>query len=288
MTVSKNHLNNDHLFGYGDYLRFRELVLSRSGLNFTEKKRIDLELGLSKALQDAPDGITDLSAYYTYLTQTASPQVQTEMDRLINLLTIGETHFFRDEAQFDALALNVLPALIARKRAEANAVGSAPPGVPQLRLWSAGSASGEEPYSLAILLRELIPDPVEIKRWRILILATDINHNALARARKATYTDWSFRETRAKSIRQLHFTRQDKGYQLHDNIRHMVTLAHHNLIEDDFPAPHNSTTAMDLIFCRNVTVYFTEETTRRPAEKFHPFCFLRRGPDGAGLPGLPR
>ena len=203
--MSPNNTNNDHFFGYGDYLRFRELVLSRSGLNFSKKKRIDLELGLRKALQEAPDGILDLNAYYTYLTQPSSPQARAEMDRLIDLLTIGETHFFRDAAQFDALALKVLPALITRKRAEANAVGLKPPGVPQLRLWSAGAGSGEEAYSLAILLRELIPD---IDRWRILILATDINHEALDRAYKATYSDRSFREMRAKAMQYFHFARQ--------------------------------------------------------------------------------
>lgn len=256
--------------GYGDYLRFRDLVLARSGLHFPEKKWTDLEIGLSKALHSIPDtvargiGSLDLATYYCFLKEAATPPAQAEMERLINLLTIGETHFFRDSAQFDALATHVLPELIARKRAAA--LGSTAPGIPQLRLWSAGCASGEEAYSLAILLHQLIPD---ISNWRILILATDINQDSLALAQQALYSDWSFRESRAKTTRSLYFTLQDKRYKLLDDIRQMVTFAPLNLIEDNFPAAHNNTLSIDLILCRNVTIYFTEETTRRLINKFY-------------------
>lgn len=258
--------------GYGDYIRFRDLVLERSGLHFPEKKWPDLEIGLAKALQSVPAAVIetvspwDIDTYYHFLKAAASLPARMEMNRLINLLTIGETHFFRDSAQFDALTTQVLPNLIARKRAAAAAIGSDPPGIPQLRLWSAGCASGEEPYSLAILLHQLIPD---IKNWQILILATDINHESLARAQQAHYSDWSFRETRAKSNRSFYFTLQHKRYHLRDDIRRMVTFMPLNLIEDNIPAIHNNTVSMDLIICRNVTIYFTEETTRHLVNKFY-------------------
>jgi chemotaxis protein methyltransferase CheR len=258
--------------GHGDYLRFRDLVLERSGLHFPEKKRTDLEIGLDKALQSMPAAVIqhvrllELDPYYHFLKEAATPLARAEMERLINLLTIGETHFFRDSAQFDALATQILPELIRRKRAAAAAVRGNPPGVPQLRLWSAGCASGEEAYSLAILLHELIPD---LKDWRILLLATDINQDSLTRARQALYSDWSFRESRAKTSRSLYFTPQDKSYRLRDHIRQMVTFAPLNLIEDSFPAVDNNTVSMDLIICRNVTIYFTEETTRRLVYKFY-------------------
>ena len=133
-------------------------------------------------------------------------------------------------------------------------------------LWSAGCATGEEAYSLAMLLHELIPD---LKNWDILILATDINQDSLARARQALYSDWSFRESRAKTSRALYFSPQGRFYRLCDPIRHMVTFAPLNLIEDNFPSPHNNTVSMDLIICRNVTIYFTEETTRGLVQKFY-------------------
>ena len=260
------HPSPVYQLSYEDYLRFRQLVLKHSGLNFTEKKRADLEAGLLKAVEQAPDGIADVTAYYRFLEQATSPEARSELDRLINLLTVGETYFFRDSAQFDMLAQQVLPAIISRKRNAAAAGGLISPGAPQLRIWSAGAASGEEPYSLAILLRELIPD---IEQWQILILATDINRDVLARAKEGVYSDWSFREGQAKARRSLYFSQRNNRYQLQPDIRRMVTFAYHNLIDDDFPSIHNNITAMDLILCRNVTIYFTEETTRLVIEKFH-------------------
>ncbi len=262
--------------GYGDYLRFRDLVLERSGLYFPEKRRASLEAGLFKALAASAMFVSEvgynLDGYYDLLRDKNNPAGKAELERLLHTLTIGETHFFRDEAQFNALATYVLPELIARKRAAAAAVG---PGItPQLRIWSAGCATGEEAYSIAILLNELLPD---IERWHILLLATDINQESLDRARQAYYSDWSFREARAKALRSGYFTRNpasnvrfDGGrYRLRDDIRQMVTFASLNLIEDDYPAIHNNTISMDLILCRNVTIYFTEAATRQVVKRFY-------------------
>ena len=260
---------------YGDYLRFRDLVLERSGLYFPEKKKTSLEAGLLKALTVSPLDFTkegnNLDAYYNLLRDKNDPAGNAEMERLIHTLTIGETHFFRDEAQFDALAAQVLPAIIDRKR---TAAAVDPKIQPQLRIWSAGCATGEEPFSLAILLKELLPD---IDRWHILILATDINQDSLACARQGLYSEWSFRETRAKALRPRFFsyvpaTKSGSGvgrYRLRNDIRPMVTFALLNLVEDDYPAIHNNTVSMDLILCRNVTIYFTEEATRQIVQRFY-------------------
>ncbi|MEW5958011.1 MAG: CheR family methyltransferase [Chloroflexota bacterium] len=281
--IEASSSNQKSKIGYGDYLRFRDLILERSGLYFPEKKRVDLELGLLKALPEAPlaaaNGSYDLDSYYNLLCDGDNPTGRAEMSRLINILTIGETHFFRDEPQFAALVNQVLPALIARKRQAAAAVG---PGIkPQLRLWSAGCATGEEPYSLAILLKELLPD---LENWHILILATDINENSLVRAQEAIYSDWSFREARAKTLLPRYFSQIPQGrsrsdssshtqgpnrYQLRPDIRQMVRFASLNLIEDNYPALHNNTVSMDLIFCRNVTIYFTQEITRQVVKRFY-------------------
>lgn len=262
--------NPPSLLSYGDYLRFRELVLERSGLYFPEKKRFDLESGLLKALAGSAisplNGSHNLDQYYQLLHDKSNPAGRAEMERLINFLTVGETYFFRDEGQFNALTSKVLPALIARKRAAAAAIG--PNIQPQLRLWSAGCATGEEAYSLAIILKELLPD---IDHWHILILATDINQDTLARAREALYSDWSFREARAKAVqaRYFNFDSATKRYALRDDIRQMVTFAPLNLIEAEYPALHNNTASIDLILCRNVTIYFTEEDTRRIVQRFY-------------------
>jgi chemotaxis protein methyltransferase CheR len=276
-----NNAQTDFKLGYGDYLRFRDLVLERTGLHFPEKKRSDLEIGLLKSLAESPlasgNGDHKLDQYYNMLCNKDDSTSQAEMNRLIDILTIGETHFFRDEAQFNALSSQVLPALIARKRAAAAAVG--PDIQPQLRIWSVGCATGEEPYSLAILLKELLPD---LDNWYTLIFATDISQSALKRAQTAIYSNWSFREDRAKALRPRYFTRylppgprlgssqpSKDRYRLRDDIRRMVTFDTLNLIEDEYPAIHNNTVSMDLILCRNVTIYFTEEITRSVVRNLH-------------------
>jgi chemotaxis protein methyltransferase CheR len=251
-----------------DYARFRDLVLERSGLHFPEHKRIDLEVGLSKALIESAmissKNDFDINQYYVLLRDTSNPLGQAEMGRLINILTVGETYFFRDEAQFNGLTNHVLPLLLDRKRLDAMAKGT----VPRLRIWSAGCASGEEPYSLAMLLKEILPD---LNRWEILILGTDINHDVLKRAETARYSSWSFREERAKNIQSTYFTSDDKTryFQLREDIRKMVTFTHLNLIEDSYPNLYKNVIDMDLIICRNVTIYFKQDTTQKVINRFY-------------------
>ncbi len=257
---------NQFQLGDTDYLRFQKFVSKHSGLHFSENRRGELEKGLMEALENAPAGITGLESYYAFLVQSGDKQVERELARLINILTIGETHFFRNTAQFEALANYVLPGLIAKKREAANQITPNGPGVPQLRIWSAGCSTGEEPYSIAILLRELIPD---IDKWRIFILGTDINTDSLARARQAVYREWSFREEKARERRPIYFEKRGMYFHLNDDIRRQVTFAQHNLIEDDFPSTKNGIMAMDLIMCRNVTIYFSPEITEQLTNKFH-------------------
>jgi chemotaxis protein methyltransferase CheR len=244
------------------YLLFRELVLEVSGLYFPEKKRLSLEAGVLRSFREASQAL-DLDSYYRMLRRGDYPA---ELERLINALTVNETYFFRDEAQFKALREQILPALITRKRAIAAAIG---PGIqPQLRIWCAGCASGEEPYSVAMLLKELLPD---LATWQILILGTDINRETLASAQQASYSDWSFREAQAKLVQPVYFTFEPgaRRYQVVEEIRSMVHFAPLNLVRNEFPAISNNTTNMDLILCRNVTIYFTSQTTQQVINGFY-------------------
>jgi chemotaxis protein methyltransferase CheR len=251
-TAALNHTTKpDPSLGYGNYLRFSKLVQDRCGLYFPDRRRAELELGVRQAF--AASTCADLDDYYRLLQDPGDGAV--EMDRLINALTISESHFFRDAGQFDALYNHVLPRIIERRRF-----------VRAMRIWSAGCASGEEPYSIAMVLRELLPD---VDEWSITILGTDINTEALDRARKAVYSDWSFREDRAKHWRLRYFRPQGKRYELVPEVRHMVTFAQLNLVEDSYPAYETNTTLMDLILCRNVTIYFTDPIIRRIVERFY-------------------
>jgi chemotaxis protein methyltransferase CheR len=237
--------------GYGDYLRFSELLLDRYGLHFSASRRADLERGVRRAF--AASTCASLDEYYHLLQDPKDGAV--EIDRLINAVTINETHFFRDASQFDALYNHVLPQLIERKRP-----------LRILRIWSAGCASGEEPYSIAMLLRELLPD---LDEWSITILGSDVNTEALDRACQAVYGEWAFREERARQCRLRYFRPQGNRYELIPEVRRMVTFARLNLAEDKYPAYETNTTFMDLILCRNVMIYFTGPVTNAVIERFY-------------------
>jgi chemotaxis protein methyltransferase CheR len=237
--------------GYGDYVRFRKLVHVWFGLNFPENRRTDLERGIRQAF--AASTCADLDEYYHLLQRKGKGAVDRE--RLVNALTVNETHFFRNAGHFDALFYHILPQAIERRKT-----------LRTLRIWSAGCSSGEEPYSIAMMLRTLLPD---IDEWSITILGTDINTESLDRARKGVYGQWAFREERAKEWRPRFFRPQDKRFELSEKVRNMVTFTRLNLMEDGYPAYETNTTLMDLILCRNVTIYFSEYVTREIVNRFY-------------------
>lgn len=237
--------------GYGDYLRFSKLVSDRFGLNFPEKRRADLEMGVRQAF--AASTCATLDDYYNLLEDPRRGTV--EVERLVNALTIGETHFFRDSAQFDALYYHVLPQIIERRRS-----------LRTMRIWSAGCASGEEPYSIAMALRDLLPD---VDDWSITILGTDVNTKALDRARKGLYSEWAFREERAKQAKPRYFTRSENRCELKQEVRRMVSFRWLNLADSHYPSVESNTTLMDMILCRNVTIYFTEPVIREVVRRLY-------------------
>jgi len=162
----------------------------------------------------------------------------------------GETYFFRDQGQSDLLRLRLLPELIERRRTAKN-----------LRLWSAGCASGEEAYSLAMLVDMLLP---ERKGWDIFILGSDINPAALAKARDGRYGHWSFRMA-PPALQQRYFRRTGDEWELDERIRRMVRFHTGDLISEPFP--DGELRDMDLIVCRNVFIYFGAHAVNAVAEK---------------------
>ena len=224
----------------------RALIGSRLGLDFAEHRRPELEQALLRASRSA--SIPAPEAYLTWLATL--PDESPEWRRLAGHLTVGETYFFRDRACFEVLEQEVLPALIASRRSEETL---------RLRIWSAGCATGEEPYSLAIVLDRLLPDRGD---WALTILATDINARALEAAGEGRYREWSFRDT-PPWVRDRYFHRQGaESFELDAGIRRMVAFAPLNLAEDAYPTVVTNTSAMDLILCRNVLMYFTRGAQR--------------------------
>jgi chemotaxis protein methyltransferase CheR len=229
------------------YLLFRDFLRSRSGLFYPEHKRDDLTHGLHLAMKAT--GHRSIAELYDDATKNTSV-----WETVLAHLTIGETSFWRNRPQFEALRDSVLPELLERRSQ-----------LRTIRIWSAGCATGEEPYSVAILLKELIPD---IQDWHVSILATDINPDFLARAREGVYGNWSFRDTPG-ILKERYFVQEGRYWRLKPDIRAMVTFARINLIEQVYPLVTNGTTALDIIFCRNVTIYFDESTTRDIVERFY-------------------
>jgi chemotaxis protein methyltransferase CheR len=181
-------------------------------------------------------------------------EAQSEWKELTVLLTTSESYFFRDRGQFHLLTHQILPELIERQKAQRS-----------LRIWSAGCSTGEEPYSIAILLQELIPDWQD---WNLFILGTDLNQQNIEKAKRGLYSTWSFRLVNP-DIQKQYFSHRKTEWELNPSIRNMVTFQYGNLMEDSFPCRFNDLYNMDLIICRNVFVYFSSAATNQVIKKFY-------------------
>jgi chemotaxis protein methyltransferase CheR len=222
------------------YLEIAARVTQRSGMVFAPNRRVEARAGIARAMKAAATPGGDA---YLALVQRSSDA----LDDLVDELTVGETHFMRDPAQMELIRRDLLPGLRGRPLAP--------------RVWSAGCATGEEPYSLAILLEQEGLDTGAV------VLGTDLSESALGKARTASYTDWSMREV-DEAFLQAYFRRSRRRRVLVDRIREKVRFERLNLVgEDSYIAA--GAVAMDLILCRNVLIYFDHATTRRIAARLY-------------------
>lgn len=229
---------------------FSEFLARGIGLHFPRERWDDLERGVVAAAREFR--FEDAGACVRWLMSSAVTRAQIEV--LASHLTVGETYFFREQKSFDCLERRVIPELV-RSRAGREK---------RLRVWSAGCCTGEEPYSIAILLTRIIPD---LSEWNISVLATDINPRFLQKASRGLYSEWSFRDT-PPGIRQEFFRKTTEGrFEIAPRIKAMVTFAYLNLAEDAYPSVESGTNAMDVIFCRNVLMYFEPAHSRRVLER---------------------
>jgi len=220
--------------------RARTLIAEGLGLWVDDERLNDLAAFLEeRALELRSSGVTE------YLQQLAHGRNGDELRAVAERMTVGETYFFRDWDQFRALTGVVLPDYARRC------------GVPRsLRILSAGCASGEEAFSLAILLREQL---INTPAWDVTLVGIDVNPVALKRARRARYSSWALRET-PKDLRERYFRPDGRELALNEEVRQKVLFEERNLVGEDarFWRPG----AFDVIFCRNVTMYFTPEAAR--------------------------
>ena len=239
---------------------FRALVAQRLGLYFEDAK-LDF---LADVLQRRMEG-TRCALFSSYQRRIASPgNEHEELCALAELLTVNETYFFRYADHFRAFAEVVVP-----NRIQARAHQR------RLRILSAGCASGEEAYSIAILIRDRRP---ELASWDITIHGIDVNASMVGKALRARYSTWSLRETNA-DLQKKYFRTDGRDFLLDSTLKPGVTFEERNLIEED-PVFWQED-AFDVVFCRNVTMYFTIEATRsvisRIARSLAPGGFLFLG-----------
>ena len=196
-------------------------------------------------------GLDDFSAYYLYLRH--APQAANECLAFAQAMVNHETYFFREQYQLDALARDVLPELVARNRRNR-----------RLSVWSAGCSTGEEAYSLAIILKE----SGLFENWDIQILGTDISAKALAKARRGVYGSLSFRQAGPMSerIRRTYFEPIEKQLRVTDAIQNMVRFFRLNLLDR---LAMSVLPTMDVVLCRNVLIYFSEETKKQVVQTFY-------------------
>jgi chemotaxis protein methyltransferase CheR len=230
---------------------FARFLARTMGLHFNSDRLPELQKKMSSLAREA--GYPDLEKYLLWLM--SGPLSREQQDLLAGSLTIGETYFLRDPNSYQVLEEHLLPELIASRRGTDRT----------LRIWSAGCSTGEEPYSIAILLTRVIPD---LASWNITLIASDINPLALERGRLGIYSKWSFRN--APTWLMSYFTKREDGrFEIVEPIRKMVRFTQINLADEKYAAPSEGISEIDIIFCRNVMLYFDAPQIEKTMARFH-------------------
>jgi chemotaxis protein methyltransferase CheR len=193
-----------------------------------------------------------------YLKLQECPSTSPLLTFLIAGITVGESYFFRDKHQMQLLEKILLPRLLQKKDNFS------------LRIWSAGCSSGEEIYTIALMLNEM-----HLPKWDIQLLGTDINRKALEKAKQGIYNEWSMRSM-DNYYKERYFTKKDNSYELSLAIRQRVKFDYQNLMDSNYPSILNGTNDQDLILCRNVFIYFDDEVNRRIIKKLSA-CLVKGG-----------
>lgn len=232
--------------------KFRQLILNESGIHFTASNRAILESRLRERLRSVESD--DLAQYFALIRKDEG-----ELKTLLDSVTTNLTRFFRNEAHFKAFQHYVVPDVVEHKRKN---------GERTVTVWSAGCSTGEEPYSVAIMLKELLPAGMGGE-----VVASDLSLKSLMTAKEGFYPESKVGNVPPKYL-QRYFTGKDGGYLVNEDVRSMVRFDYHNL---KFDAGHRE---LDVVFCRNVIIYFDEAAQKAVIGKFfeamgnHSYLFI--------------
>lgn len=224
-----------------------DLIQNSSGLRFDDSSKTLITRRLSPRIAELH--LDSFEKYYLYLC--FHPNREAEIRTVFDLLTTHETYFFREEEQLQAFINEIIPQLLQDRAATHS-----------LRIWSAGCSSGEEPYTI-VMLCDGVPG---LKEWDVQLFATDISRNMIAAAKEGIYGEASFRCTPAV-MKSRYFNKIDhERYRIREEMKEKITFLELNLLQDDGKALPND---FDIIFCRNVMIYFVEEARRKIIEIFY-------------------
>jgi chemotaxis protein methyltransferase CheR len=226
-----------------EFVLLRDYVYEKTGIYFAENKTYLLESRLTNRLTEL--GFSTFEDYY-YFLKYGGDKIKNEIVNLYNVVTTNETSFFRNPPQLEAFKV------IIQKNYLQN-------GIPeqQLRIWSAACSTGEEPYTLAILMLELIEKTR--KNVPFIVYGTDISSKAMESARQAVYNNYSIRNM-DDATRRKYFDESDGVYKLKDNVKRHVKIDFLNLMDTNAYRMYKQ---MDVIFCRNVLIYFDEKMKKK-------------------------
>ncbi|HZS06066.1 MAG TPA: protein-glutamate O-methyltransferase CheR [Blastocatellia bacterium] len=233
---------------------FSELIYQTCGISFGSEKKTFLEARLRKRMEQV--GLGSMAEYYQ-LVKSARGKAD-EMYHLLDALLIGETSFFRNPPQFDLFSNVVLPELIAHKEKH---------GIRSLRVWSAGCSTGQEPYTIAMAILEAFPQVADWPLFRI--YASDLSFTSLERAQRGHYRPEQMKGVGESCVRK-YFHEEHDHYAVNDAVKRHVVFDYHNLKHD------NGLLALDVIFCRNVMIYYSREEQQRLVNRFAD-CLLTGG-----------
>ncbi|PKL18286.1 MAG: chemotaxis protein CheR [Spirochaetae bacterium HGW-Spirochaetae-5] len=239
---------NNYNLSDNDFNKLRDIIYKEAGIKLGDVKKILMQSRLIKRLRDLK--LDNFTEYYEYLINN----YEDEKINFINSITTNKTDFFRENDHFEYMKSKILPDFEKKKEKE-------------LRIWSAGCSTGEEPYTIAITLFEYFNGKVPPE---FLILATDIDTQVLDKARDGNYAADHLSDVDPKYLKNYFtYNNSHKGdfYRVNDQLKNAVYFRRLNLLQDEYPMKKK----FDIIFCRNVIIYFDRETQKKLFEKYHSY-----------------
>ncbi|MDR0827414.1 MAG: protein-glutamate O-methyltransferase CheR [Desulfovibrio sp.] len=233
-----------------EFIQLRDFIYQQSGIFIAEARKYLIENRLNNRIREL--NLKTFGEYYYYLR--FDPHRRNELTKLFEVITTNETSFWRNPPQLKVFQDVVLTAEIEKIRANRGR---------RLRIWSAGCSTGEEPYTLAIILHEVLKS--EINAWDIKITANDLSEAVLAAARKGVYTDYALRTT-PKSIIDTYFIKDGTNYQVDPRLKRLISFGPVNLSDRMLLKRIERS---NIVFCRNVIIYFDDEMKRQVIESFY-------------------